>query len=99
MGFQFRKRIKLLPGLTLNVSGKGLSTSIGGDGVTVNYGRAGTRTTLSAKGTGLRYVRTAPMRRPTVLPNIESTKNNRAARRVAALLWIVLVGVLAYVLR
>lgn len=36
MDLQFRKCIRLLPGLWLNVSKTGVSTSVGGDGVTVN---------------------------------------------------------------
>jgi hypothetical protein len=35
-----------LPGIFLNVSKSGVSTSIGRRGATVNFGRRGTRTTL-----------------------------------------------------
>ena len=55
MGFRFRKSVKLLPGIRLNFSTRGVSTSIGGRGATVNIGRRGTRATLGIPGTGLSY--------------------------------------------
>jgi hypothetical protein len=36
MGFLFRKRIRILPGLWLNLSKRGVSTFIGGKGLMVN---------------------------------------------------------------
>ena len=46
MAFRFSKRIKLLPGVWLNLGKNGISTCVGGDGdgVTVSYGgKRGTR--------------------------------------------------------
>src|ERR1700726_4827828 len=54
--FKFRKRIKLLPGLWMNVSKKGMSLSAGVKGFTVN---SRGRTTVSLPGTGLSYVSTS----------------------------------------
>lgn len=53
MAFTFRKRIKLLPGVHLNVGKKGLSVSAGVRGLRVT--RGGGRTTMSAglPGTGI----------------------------------------------
>ena len=56
MGFRFRKSIKLLPGVKLNISKSGLSTSIGGPGATVNFSKRGTRRTVGLPGTGLSFV-------------------------------------------
>ncbi|HEX7564550.1 MAG TPA: DUF4236 domain-containing protein, partial [Bradyrhizobium sp.] len=53
MPIRFRKRIRLLPGIWLNLSKTGITTSVGGDGGTVNYGKRGTRTTLGIPRTGL----------------------------------------------
>jgi hypothetical protein len=39
MGFRFRKRIKLFPGLWLNASRSGISASIGGHGLTANISK------------------------------------------------------------
>ncbi|NDK57375.1 DUF4236 domain-containing protein [Pontibacter fetidus] len=55
MGFRFRKSFKLMPGVRLNVSKSGLSTSIGGKGATVNISRKGTRTTVGIPGSGVSY--------------------------------------------
>lgn len=52
MGFRFQRRIKLLPGVRLNVSKSGISTSIGGRGLT--YNSRGT-VTAGIPGTGLSY--------------------------------------------
>ena len=54
-GFRFRQRIKLLPGVWLNLSKRGISTSIGTKGLTVNLKGDAIRTTVSAPGTGLSY--------------------------------------------
>ena len=62
MPFRFRKRVKLLPGLWLNLGKSGVSTSIGTKGVTVNLKGDAIRTTVSAPGTGISYSSTT---RPT----------------------------------
>ncbi|MGO8756218.1 MAG: DUF4236 domain-containing protein [Gallionellaceae bacterium] len=56
--FRFRRRIKLFPGLWLNASKTGISTSIGGKGVTVNLRKGKVKTTYSIPGTGLSYIQT-----------------------------------------
>ncbi|EGQ96012.1 hypothetical protein B7943_16580 [Vibrio cholerae] len=55
MGFKFRKRIKIAPGLHVNVSKSGVSTSIGKPGATVNVGKKGVKTTVGIPGSGLSY--------------------------------------------
>ncbi|WP_411868827.1 DUF4236 domain-containing protein [Vulcanococcus limneticus] len=50
MGFRFRKTIRIAPGVRLNLSKSGISTSIGGGGLTVN---SRGRVTASLPGTGL----------------------------------------------
>jgi Protein of unknown function (DUF4236) len=55
MGFRFRKRIKLFPGLHLNISKRGYSISVGERGLTTNISRKGLRETVSAPGTGISY--------------------------------------------
>ncbi len=53
MAWRFRKSFKVLPGVRLNVSTRGVSTSIGGAPFTVNVGSRGMYQTLSIPGTGL----------------------------------------------
>lgn len=55
MGFRFRKSVKVLPGVKLNISKSGISTSVGGRGATVNFSKRGTRTTVGIPGTGISY--------------------------------------------
>jgi hypothetical protein len=55
MGFRFRKSIKLLPGIRINLSKSGVSTSVGVPGATVNFSDKGTRTTVGIPGTGMSY--------------------------------------------
>ncbi len=56
MGLRFRKIFSIVPGVRLNVSKSGVSTSLGGHGATVNVGTSGKRTvTLGIPGTGLSY--------------------------------------------
>lgn len=53
MAFRIRKSFKIAPGIRINVSKSGLSTSIGGKGTTVNLSKRGTKVTSSLPGTGL----------------------------------------------
>lgn len=55
MGFRFRKSIKLFPGVRINLSKSGFSTSVGVPGATVNFSDKGTRTTVGVPGTGISY--------------------------------------------
>ena len=55
MAFRFQKRIKIAPGVRLNVSKSGVSTSLGGSGGTVNLSSKGVRTTAGIPGTGLSW--------------------------------------------
>src|SRR5579864_5204623 len=55
MGWHFRKSFKVIPGLRLNLSRRGLSASIGGAPLTVNIGPHGITGTESIPGTGISY--------------------------------------------
>jgi hypothetical protein len=55
MSFRFRRSIRVLPGLRLNVGKRGMSTSIGGRGAHVTIGRGQLRDTVGLPGTGLSY--------------------------------------------
>lgn len=55
MGWRFRKSVKLFPGVRLNISKSGISTTLGSRGSSVNFGKRGTRATVSALGTGVSY--------------------------------------------
>lgn len=55
MGLRFQKRIKTIPGVTLNLSRSGISTSIGTTGARVTLGHGQTRTTVGIPGTGISH--------------------------------------------
>ncbi|NNM56304.1 DUF4236 domain-containing protein [Acidocella sp.] len=55
MGFRFRKRFKIAPGIRVNLSKSGASLSVGKPGSTVNFGKRGERVTTGIPGTGLSY--------------------------------------------
>lgn len=55
MGWRFQKRIRILPGVTLNVSRKGVSTSVGTRGARMTLGHGQTRVTVGLPGTGISH--------------------------------------------
>jgi len=55
MGFRFRRSIRILPGIRLNIGKRGVSTSIGVRGAHVTIGHGKVRTTVGLPGTGLSY--------------------------------------------
>ncbi|AEW01050.1 hypothetical protein A4D02_13905 [Niastella koreensis] len=52
MAWSYRKRIKVIPGVHLNFSNSGISTSIGVRGASVNFGKNGTYLNTSIPGLG-----------------------------------------------
>ncbi|MDD2609334.1 MAG: DUF4236 domain-containing protein [Giesbergeria sp.] len=94
MGWRFQKRIRLLPGIALNLSRKGISTSIGIPGARVTLGHGKRRTTLGIPGSGLSYI------------TVQSTKNAppsaqpqaRAGRWLKLLLIAVVIFIVALVI-
>ncbi len=60
MGFRFWRRIKIAPGVTLNLSKSGGSLSFGPRGAKFTVGSRGKRATVGIPGTGLFYTTTLP---------------------------------------
>lgn len=54
MAWSFRKRIKIAPGVHMNIGGNGPSLSVGGKGISVTSGKNGTYLNSNIPGTGLR---------------------------------------------
>ncbi|WP_432352929.1 DUF4236 domain-containing protein [Sporosarcina sp. A2] len=89
MGFRFQKRIKIAPGVHLNISKGGISTSVGKRGASVTIGKRGIRANVGIPGTGISYSEqltgkrtkraTTPVRRTTA-----TTTNPDAANEVDA---------------
>lgn len=55
MGWSFRRRIKVIPGVHLNFSTAGISTSIGVRGASLTVGKKGTYLNAGIPGTGISY--------------------------------------------
>jgi hypothetical protein len=56
MGWRFRRSVRLLPGVRLNISKRGFSSvSVGRRGLTLNMGRRGVKETIGLPGTGISY--------------------------------------------
>ena len=53
MAWRYRKRLKIIPGVYLNLSKSGVSTTIGGRGMSVTYGSKGTYANIGIPGTGI----------------------------------------------
>ena len=53
MGLRFQRRVTLFPGVRLNFSRRGISTTIGPRGASLNFGRSGTTLNVGVPGTGL----------------------------------------------
>lgn len=53
MGWRYRKRIKILPGIHINISKSGISTNVGVKGASVTFGPKGTYVNTGLPGTGL----------------------------------------------
>lgn len=55
MGFRFQRRLKLFPGVRLNFSRGGISTTVGVRGASFTLGRQGTYVNLGIPGSGLSF--------------------------------------------
>ncbi len=65
MGWRLRRSVQVIPGVRLNFSKSGVSTTIGGRGLHTTYGRGRARTTVGVPGTGLSYTSTRSTRSAT----------------------------------
>jgi hypothetical protein len=104
MGFRFRKTIKLFPGVKLNLSKSGISTSIGGRGATINVGKHGTKATIGIPGTGISYTENlskhantvAPSEQQQPEPNGQSGNQPEPRSGIGVLLMWVFLGLFAF---
>ncbi|TVP76675.1 MAG: DUF4236 domain-containing protein [Gemmatimonadales bacterium] len=78
MGWRFRRRIRILPGIRLNLSKTGPGLSLGGRGGSVSVGPSGPHMHAGLPGTGLHY------RKKVRLPGQGNRRGGPAGSRVAA---------------
>jgi hypothetical protein len=62
MGLRFFRRIRIAPGVTVNLSKSGVSTTLGTRGAHVTLGHGKVRETVGLPGTGLSYTSSDPAR-------------------------------------
>jgi len=55
MGFRYRHTVRVLPGMHLNLSQRGVSTTLGRAGLSLNVGPRGLRPSVGIPGTGIGY--------------------------------------------
>ena len=55
MGFRFQKRIKILPGISINLGTRGASVSVGPRGAKTTISSRGIKHSYGIPGTGIRY--------------------------------------------
>ncbi|HLH76654.1 MAG TPA: DUF4236 domain-containing protein [Candidatus Binataceae bacterium] len=73
MGWRFYRRVKILPGVTLNFSKRGTSLSVGGRGAHVTLGRGRERETIGIPGSGISYTTTQKASRTAPAPGTRRT--------------------------
>ena len=90
MGFRFHRRLSFGPGLRLNFSRSGVSTSVGGRGAWFTFGPRGTRTTVGLPGSGISY---------TEQTSAQTARPRRGSSFAVTVLLFVAILVLAFVYR
>jgi hypothetical protein len=56
MGFRFQRRVRLFPGVRLNFSKGGISTTLGGRGAHVTVNKDGVNAGVGLPGTGMSWI-------------------------------------------
>jgi len=72
MAWRFRRSIKILPGLRLNIGKKGASISAGPKGFTTTIGKTGVHQNVGLTGTGLSYRTKIGAPRPSGSPFVDN---------------------------
>lgn len=83
MGLRFRQIFRVLPGLRLNLSKSGISTSLGVRGATVNLSRKGIRGTAGIPGSGVSYSKML-LHSPRRVPSPASQTSNSESSLIQA---------------
>jgi hypothetical protein len=96
MGWRFRKRIRLLPGVRWNLSKKSSSITAGVPGYHKNFSRRGVRTTYSLPGTGVSYSTNDSVKLHSNASESGSPRSKGSGCGCGTILGLILVGVLLF---
>lgn len=98
VALRFRKRIRIAPGVRINITGKGItSATIGPRGASVNVGKRGTYLNTGIPGTGL-YAReriSGPSKRSVAPPPPEEKQSSGKKAVWIAILFIIAILAIA----
>lgn len=97
MAIRFRRSIKIAPGVRLNISKSGVSTSIGGRGARVTMGHGKTRTTVGVPGTGLSWTQVSSKSRRAAKQPLASAPPRSGMGIGGRLIWGVLAAVVVII--
>lgn len=90
MSINFRKRVKIAPGVNLNFSKKGVSTTIGTKGASVNIGKNGVYANAGIPGTGI-YARNKITGKSNSGKENVSNNTPKMPMPVALVLWAIII--------
>jgi hypothetical protein len=97
MGLRFRRSIKLVPGVRLNIGLRRTSVSVGGKGFTYNLGSKGSRVTVGIPGSGLSYSTNLQHQNPaTLLANSMPARKRYSATPFVVIAFILGLIYIAY---
>ena len=100
MGIRFRRSIRIMSGVRLNVGKRGVSTSIGVRGAHVTIGKTGVRRTVGIPGTGLSWTSLEqPLPRPIATADQPGTGNAGTVWRTMVVVVVVLIAAVFVVTR
>lgn len=95
MPLRFQKRVRIIPGLSLNLSRTGVSWSVGGRGLTMNLRKGKVTGTVGIPGTGLSYRQELTPSRSTdsTRQANEPAQSGSSAAGLVLILIILLIGI------
>lgn len=73
MPLRLFRRVRIAPGVSINLSKSGASVSVGPRGAKLTVGPRGVRKTVGLPGTGVYYTTTSPLHKPAVEPAVPAS--------------------------
>lgn len=97
MSISFRKRVKITPGVNLNFSKSGISTSLGPKGAKINIGKKGAYLNAGIPGTGIySRVKLTDKKLNYSKTNTQEKNTPSLSPGVALFLWIIIIGIFLF---
>lgn len=92
---RFQKRIKIAPGVKLNLSKSGVSTTVGARGASVNIGKNGAHVNTGIPGTGISHrQKIGAAAKKEIAPKPEASAKSIT---FGLLIWAVIIGIVAWI--